>query len=72
VVGESTSLFPASVLSGNVRVGDRCTVGSGAAVLEGLTLTDDVYVGGGALVNRDITTPGTVAGVPARPLNTED
>jgi sugar O-acyltransferase (sialic acid O-acetyltransferase NeuD family) len=69
VVGDASSLFPSAVLSGSVTVGARCTVGTGAVVLEGRRIADDVIVGGGALVNRDVERAGIVIGVPARPLS---
>jgi maltose O-acetyltransferase len=54
-----------------VVIGSRCWIGAGAIVLPGVTICDDVTVAAGAVVNRDLTTPGLYAGVPAdfkRPL----
>lgn len=48
-----------------VTIGDRCWIGAGAIVLPGVTICDDVTIAAGAVVNRDITTPGLFAGVPA-------
>lgn len=47
-------------------IGDNCFFGSGAKVIGAVTIADDVAVGAGAVVTRDITEPGTTwAGVPA-------
>ena len=49
------------------RVGDRVSIGSNATLLP-VQICDDVVVGAGAVVTRDITVPGTYAGNPARLL----
>ena len=49
------------------RVGDRVSIGSNATLLP-VQICDDVVVGAGAVVTRDITVPGTYAGNPARSL----
>jgi acetyltransferase EpsM len=65
-VGEFTHAAPLVALGGNVRIGRRVLVGSGAKVLPGLRVCDDVVIGAGAVVVADIDTPGVYAGVPAR------
>ena len=49
------------------RLGDRVYVGSNATILP-LTICSDVVIGAGSVVTRDILTPGTYAGNPARLL----
>jgi acetyltransferase-like isoleucine patch superfamily enzyme len=49
------------------RLGDRVAVGSNATILP-VTICDDVVIGAGAVVTRDITIPGFYAGTPARLL----
>lgn len=54
-------------------IGDNCFFGSGAKVIGAVTIADDVAVGAGAVVTRDITEPGTTwAGVPARKISDKD
>lgn len=48
------------------RLGDRVTVGAGAAVLGGVTVGDDAVIGAGAVVLADVPAGARVAGVPAR------
>ena len=43
-------------------------MGTGAHILQGLTISDDTIVGAGAVVTKDITEPGTYVGVPARKI----
>lgn len=54
-------------------IGDNCYFGSGAKVLGEVTIADDVAIGAGAVVTRDITESGTTwGGVPARKISDRD
>jgi acetyltransferase-like isoleucine patch superfamily enzyme len=46
-------------------VGDRVSIGSNATLLP-VAICDDVVIGAGSVVTRDISEPGTYAGNPAR------
>ena len=48
-------------------MGNRVSIGSNATILP-VRIVDDVIIGAGAVVTRDITEPGTYAGNPARRL----
>ncbi|WJR76352.1 acyltransferase [Bradyrhizobium sp. NP1] len=48
-------------------IGDRVSIGSNATILP-VRIADDVVVGAGAVVTKDITQAGTYAGNPARLL----
>lgn len=49
------------------RIGHRVSIGTGATLLP-VTICDDVVIGAGSVVTRDITVPGIYAGNPARLL----
>jgi acetyltransferase-like isoleucine patch superfamily enzyme len=49
------------------KIGNRVSIGSGAAILP-VNICDDVVVGAGAVVTKDIAVPGSYAGNPARIL----
>ena len=49
------------------KIGDRVSIGSNATLLP-VSICDDVVIGAGAVVTKDIVTPGVYAGVPARLL----
>lgn len=54
-------------------IGDNCYFGSGAKVIGAVTIADDVAVGAGAVVTKDIAEPGTSwAGIPARKISDTD
>lgn len=48
-------------------VGNRVSIGSNATLLP-VSICDDVVIGAGSVVTRDITAPGIYAGNPARLL----
>ena len=50
-------------------IGDNVDIGQGAQILGGIRIADGVRVGAGAVVVKDVLTPGvTVVGVPGRIL----
>jgi len=49
-------------------VGEGTMVGIGATVSNNVSVCDGCMIGAGAVVVKDITEPGTYAGVPARRL----
>lgn len=51
----------------STRVGNRVSIGSNATVLP-VSICDDVVIGAGSVVTRDIAEPGIYAGNPARRL----
>jgi len=50
------------------RVCRGASIGSGAAILCGITIGERALVGAGAVVTKDVAPDATVAGVPARML----
>lgn len=51
------------------RVGRGASIGSGATLLGGITIGEDALVGAGSVVTRDVAAGSTVAGNPARVLD---
>jgi acetyltransferase-like isoleucine patch superfamily enzyme len=51
----------------STRLGNKVSVGSNATILP-VSICDNVVIGAGAVVTKDITRPGTYAGNPARLL----
>ncbi|HWK05454.1 MAG TPA: acyltransferase [Puia sp.] len=49
----------------DTKIGDRVSIGSNATLLP-VTICGDVVIGAGAVVTRDIDSPGFYAGNPAR------
>jgi len=51
----------------STSVGDRVSIGTNATILP-VTICNDVVIGAGAVVTRNITEPGNYAGNPAKKL----
>ena len=50
-------------------IGDNVDIGQGAQILGGIRIADGVRIGAGAVVVKDVLTPGvTVVGIPGRVL----
>jgi len=52
------------------RIGNRVSIGSNATILP-VTICDDVVIGAGSVVTRNIDSPGIYIGNPARILKTK-
>ena len=58
----------------STSIGDRVSIGSNATIMP-VNICDDVVIGAGAVVTRDISKPGFYVGNPARflrPMHSED
>lgn len=56
---------------GRTRIGDRVSIGTNATIMP-VSICDDVVVGAGAVVTRDIAEPGFYVGNPARLMKREN
>lgn len=65
-VGDHSHIAPGAVLGGGVRMGAFSFAGINAAILPLIEIGEGAVVGAGAVVNRDVPSGETVAGVPAR------
>jgi sugar O-acyltransferase (sialic acid O-acetyltransferase NeuD family) len=66
VIGDYFTTAPGVHISGNVKIGDRVYFGTNASVREKISICDDVTIGMGSVVVKDIVEPGVYAGIPAR------
>lgn len=65
LIGNYFSAMPGSVVSGNVKIGDCCYMGTNSSVKEKIVIKDNIIIGSNAAVVKDIETPGIYVGVPA-------
>ena len=68
VLDNYVTLYPSVNVSGNVAIGYESEMGTGAAIIQGIRITDQCILGAGAVVVKDIIDPGTYIGVPARKI----
>lgn len=73
-VGKNCSVLPMVLFGknkpGKIIVGDNVTFGCGVTVLAPCKIGNNVFVGAGSVVNKDIPDNCVVAGVPAKIINT--
>ena len=50
------------------HIGNRVSIGTNATIMP-VNICDDVVIGAGSVVTKDITEPGTYAGNPARRMS---
>ena len=66
-IGEACVLNPTVNISGGVRLQKGVLVGTGAQVLQYVTVGAGAIVGAGAVVTKDVEPGATVVGMPAKP-----
>lgn len=66
IIGSFNSIMPAAKISGGVILGDRNFLGVNSVILQYKTLCDDNVIGASSVVIRNIKTPGTYVGNPAK------
>jgi sugar O-acyltransferase (sialic acid O-acetyltransferase NeuD family) len=65
-LGASVTVSPLVAVSGNVVLEERCFLGTGSSLNQGLRIGRDAVVGSGAAVVRDVVAGTTVVGTPAK------
>lgn len=53
-IGEKTVITACAEISGSVKVGKRCWIGPNVSIIQKVTIGDDVVIGIGAVVTKDI------------------
>ena len=69
---EGASLAPGAVTTGCVRIGRRSFVGTGATILQGITVGSDSVIGAGSLLLHNVPDTTIAYGQPARNIRTRE
>jgi len=67
-IGDFLSMMPGSIISGNVKVGNKVFLGTNSSVKEQINICDNVVIGMGGVVVKDITENGTYVGIPTKKI----
>ncbi len=66
VPATGTPLYQSGISASGITIGDDVWIGSGARILDGVSVNNHAVVGAGAVVTKSVPAGATVAGVPAR------
>ena len=72
IIDNYSTILPAVNISGNVRFGMGCNIGTNASIIQGVTVGEWSIIGAGATVTSDIPPNCTAVGVPAKPIKFHD
>tara|TARA_R110001592_G_scaffold363109_2_gene680457 strand:- start:153297 stop:153935 length:639 start_codon:yes stop_codon:yes gene_type:complete len=65
-IGSHSFLSPRVALAGFIKIGECSMLGINSTVIDNITICAKTKVGGGAVVVKNIVTPGLYVGVPAK------
>lgn len=65
-IKDYTHIAPASVLCGNVLIGENSFIGANSVIKENTIITRDVIIGAGSVVTKNINKPGKWYGNPVK------
>lgn len=71
-VGLFRDKYPGINVYGEIFIGNRVFIGVNSIILPGVTIGDNVVIGAGSVVTRDIPSNVVAAGVPARIIKSID
>lgn len=66
LIADGCHVAPGATLCGNVVIGDRSFIGANSVVRPNTTIANEVVLGAGSVLVRDIIIPGTWFGNPAK------
>lgn len=65
-LGQGSIMHPGAMIAGSTNVGRYCLFGIRSTVIDKLEICDNVVVGAGSLINKNILESGNYVGTPAR------
>jgi sugar O-acyltransferase (sialic acid O-acetyltransferase NeuD family) len=68
VIGNYSSFMPTVNISGEVEIGECVFVGTGAKIINQVTIGSNTTIGAGAVVTSNIPEYCTAVGIPAKPI----
>lgn len=67
-IGEYCSFMPAVNVSGEVVIEDNVYIGTGAKIINQLSIGQNTIIGAGAVVSKSLPPDCTAVGIPAKPI----
>ncbi|WP_216830627.1 acetyltransferase [Alkalihalobacterium elongatum] len=67
-LGDYTTVLPSVNVSGFVETKDCVSIGTGSAIIQGVTVGENTVIGAGSVVVKDLPANCTAVGAPAKPI----
>jgi len=67
-IGNYSTILPSVNVSGFVNISKCVSVGTGSAIIQGVSIGENTIVGAGSVVIRDLPANCTAVGSPAKPI----
>lgn len=71
-IEDFVTIFPSANVSGNVDIGSYTLIGTGTQIIQERKIGENVYLGAGSVVNKDIPNDSVAVGVPAKVIKSRD
>ena len=68
VSGDFLSMMPGSIISGNVKIGDRVYIGNNSSIREKIEICNDTTIGMNGCVVKNINKSGVYVGIPVKKI----
>jgi sugar O-acyltransferase (sialic acid O-acetyltransferase NeuD family) len=65
-IGDFNEIMPGAKILGGAKIGSSCRIGTNSVVFPKVKICDNVVIGSGSIVRKDINEPGTYVGSPIR------
>jgi UDP-3-O-[3-hydroxymyristoyl] glucosamine N-acyltransferase len=69
IIGQNTIIAAHCFIAANTKIGSRCWISPNVSIRENVHIVDDVFIGIGSVVLRNIKLPCRVFGIPAKRLS---
>lgn len=66
ILKDYVTCYPSVNISGNTKIDALCEIGTGTQILQGIHIGQDVIVGAGSVITKDMEDHCTVVGVPGK------
>src|SRR5690606_9989097 len=71
-VGDFVEISPGVRITGRCSIGSFTSIGTNACILPGVSIGENVVIGAGSVVNKDVADNSVVVGSPARLVRRQD
>lgn len=68
VIGNYSTILPSVNISGFVKISECVSVGTGSAIIQGISVGENTIIGAGSVVVKDLPSNCTAVGSPAKPI----